>query len=102
VRTLASGLARENFGLAVVADGAILVADAAARRVVRVGPGARRSIAANSTAPWFPTGVAATRGALYLLEATDYVRGSLTRLRVRRIDAGGASQILAKVTIPPA
>jgi hypothetical protein len=102
LRTLASGLARENFGIALAPDGAILVAEAAARRVVRIGPGARRSIAATSTRHWFPTGVAVAGGALYLLEATDYVRGTLTRMRVRRIDASGASRTLATVTIPPA
>lgn len=102
VKTVAAGLARENFGMALDRDGSLLVAEAAARRIVRIAAGGRRSAAATSVKPWFPTGVAAGRGALYVLEATDYVRGTLARMRVRRVSPTGASRTLATVTIPSA
>jgi hypothetical protein len=100
VRTLATGLPEENFGIARAADGSVLVVEAAARRVVRLRPGAKRTIAATSARPWFPTGVAAAGAATYVLEATDYLRGQPVRMRVRRVGSDGRSRMLATVTIP--
>jgi hypothetical protein len=102
VRVLATGIAEENFGIARAADGSILVVEAAARRIVRLHQGARRTIAATSARPWFPTGVAEARGSLFVLEATDYVRGVPVRMRVRRTGRDGRTQTLATITIPPA
>jgi hypothetical protein len=102
VRVLATGLPEENFGIAGTADGSILVVEAAARRIVRLRRGAQRTNAATSVRPWFPTGVAAAGGSIYVLEATDYVRGQPVRMRVRRTGSDGRSHTLATVTIPPA
>lgn len=99
LRTVAARIADENFGIAV-AGNAVLVAEARARRVVRIEANGRRSIAATSARPWFPTGVAVARGSLYLLEATDYRRGVATRMRVRRIDRDAGTRVLATVAIP--
>jgi sugar lactone lactonase YvrE len=101
VSIIANGLARENFGIALDRDGSILVAEAAARRIVRIGQRGARSIAATSMKPWSPTGVAVARGKLYVLEATDYQRGVDTRMRVRRIAPNRTSTVMAVVTIPP-
>ena len=100
-RLVAAGLAAENFGIAVDRRGALYVAEGAKRRVLAVSPAGRRSVAARSEAPWSPSGVATTAGALYVLEASDYRRGVPARMRVRRISAGHA-RVLAVVTIPPA
>jgi hypothetical protein len=99
VRTIAREIADENFGIAV-AGNAVLVAEARARRVVRIEADGRRSLAATSARPWFPTGVAAARGSLYLLEATDYRRGEATRMRVRWVDRDNRTRVLATVAIP--
>ena len=99
VQRLATGLADENFGIAV-AGNAVLVAEAKSRRVVRIDANGRRSIAATSARPWFPTGIAVARGSMVLLEATDYVRGVETRMRVRRIDRAGRARVLATIAIP--
>ena len=100
MRIIASGLAAENFGLAIDRDGSVLVAEAAARRVLRIKSDGRRSVAARSPAPWSPTGVAVARGHLYILEASDYRRGVETRMRVRRIAPNRAATTLATVSIP--
>ncbi len=100
VSVVAAGLARENYGIALDRDGSILVVEGAARRIVRVSPGGRRTLAATSARPWSPTGVAVGRDGLYLLEASDYRRGVETRMRVRRIAPNGNSSLLATVSIP--
>ena len=100
VRVVASGIVRENYGIALDRDGSILVAEGAARRLVRVSPGGRRTLAATSAKPWFPTGIAVGRDGLYLLEATDYQRGVETRVRVRRVTPGRGSTVLATVAVP--
>jgi len=100
VRTVASGIARENYGIALDHDGSILVVEGAARRILRVSSGGRRTLSATSAKPWFPTGVAVGRGRLYLLEATDYERGVETRVRVRRVTPGRGSRLLATVAVP--
>ena len=99
--TLVAPVADENFGLAVDSRGRVLVAEAAARRVIRIEDG-RKTPLASSARPWFPTGVAARGDTIFVLEATDYVRGTPVRMRVRRIAASGESRTLATVSIPPA
>jgi len=101
VRVAARSLTTENFGIAVDRGGTLYVAEGAKRRILAVKPGGERRVAAVSAAPWSPTGVATTAGALYVLEATDYRPGTPLRMRVRRVAAGNA-QVLATVTIPAA
>jgi len=99
VRVAARGLAAENYGIAVDRAGTLFVAEASNRRILAVASGGRRSVAVRATAPWFPTGVALGRGAIYVLEATDYRRGEPLRMRVRRIGAGHEASVLARVTV---
>ena len=93
VSVAARGLSAENFGLAVGFDSSLYAAEFANRRIVRVRPSGKRSIAATSSAPWAPTGVAHAGRALYLLEGRS---DRSTRMRVRRI-VDGRSRILAVV-----
>jgi hypothetical protein len=93
VAVVASGLSKENFGLAVAPDGSMYAAEFANGRVVRVARDGRRSVAATSPAPWAPTGVAYAGHSLYLLEAS---RAESSRMRVRRIH-GGRSRVMAVV-----
>ena len=97
--TLASGFAVENLGIAVDSAGALYVVESSRRRIVKVERSGRRSIVAISPRPWMPTGVAPWRGSLYLLEATEYVRGRPERVRVRKLSPGSAPRVLAVTTI---
>jgi len=97
--TLASGFAVENFGIALDSAGALYVVESERRRIVKVDRSGRRSIVAISPRPWTPTGVAPWRGSLYLLEATEYVRGQPERVRVRKLSPGSAPRVLAVTTI---
>lgn len=94
VSIAARGLSRENFGIAVEPSGAVLAAEFAYRRVVRVDARGRRTIISTSERPWAPTGVAATPAAYYVLEVTSPELPQ--RMRVRRI-TGGRSTTLATV-----
>ena len=98
-RVLARNIANENFGIALDPAGGLLVVENTNRRVLRFS-GGRRSVAATSPAGWGPTGVAAGRGGLFLLEASDYRRGQPTRMRVRQIRPGAGARLLAEVTVP--
>ena len=97
--TLASGFAVENMGIAVDAAGALFVVEQNRRRIVKVDRSGRRSVVAMSPRPWTPTGVAPWRGSLYLLEATEYLRGRPERVRVRKLSPGSAPRVLAVTTI---
>ena len=97
--TLASGFAVENMGIAIDSASALYVVESQRRRIVKVDRSGRRSIVAISPRPWMPTGVAPWRGSLYLLEATEYVRGRPERVRVRKLSPGSAPRVLAVTTI---
>ena len=97
--TLASGFADENLGIAVDSAGALYVVEQQRRRIVKVDRRGRRSIVAASPPPWTPTGVAPWRDSLFLLEATEYVRGRPERVRVRKLSPGSAPRVLAVTTI---
>lgn len=93
IKLVANGLSAENFGLAVASDGTLYVAEFTNRRVVRIDRDGRRSVAATSTAPWAPAGVAYAGRRLYLLEASRAGSGGM---RVQRIHAG-RSRVIAVV-----
>ncbi len=99
VRVLAQNIARENFGIAVDPAGGVLISENRNRRVLRFA-GGRRSVVATSPAGWGPTGVTASRDAVYVLEASDYRRGQPIRMRVRRIAQDGRARVLAEVVVP--
>ncbi len=97
--TLASGFAVENMGIAVDSAGALYVVELQRRRIVKVDRSGRRSIVATSPRPWMPTGVAPWRGSLYLLEATEHVRGQPERVRVRKLSPGSPPRVLAVTSV---
>lgn len=99
VQRLAAGVADENFGIALDPAGALLVVEHANRRVIRFA-GGRRQVVATTPAGWGPTGVAAARGGLLLLEASEHRPGQPTRMRVRQVGRDGRSRVLAQVTVP--
>ena len=99
VRLLAANVADENFGIALDAAGGVLVVENRNRRVLRFA-GGRSQVAATTPAGWGPTGVAAVRGAILLLEASEQRPGQPTRMRVRRLDGDGRSRVLAQVVVP--
>jgi len=95
---LADHLDPGNYGIALDGLGNVFVAEFRPRRVVRISPNGTRVIAATSRAPWGPTGVFVSNGALFVLEATEYERGVESKMRVRKI-VGNSSRTLASVTI---
>ena len=99
VTVLASGVPRENFGIALDRSGAVLVAEAANRRLVRMR-GSTRQLVERSPEGWSPTGVARGEdGTIYLLEATIYRRGRQPRMQVRALSPGRPARILARVEV---
>jgi sugar lactone lactonase YvrE len=78
-------------GVAVAANGDIYVANSARRSVVLVQTDGRVREVYTAEPGWRPTGVAASAGAIYVLE---YGIG----VRVRRLEASGAGAILTQVT----
>lgn len=96
---LASGLADENFGIAIEPGGGLLVAEHDRRRLIRV-TGNRRQLVAASPAGWAPTGAAVgSRGEIYLLESTVHRPGQPLRVQVRRV-APGSPRLMARLTVP--
>lgn len=99
VLTLARNLPGRTFGLAVEPGGSVLLADFDGRRVLRRHPDGRRTVAARTSAPWAPTGVALRDDDLYLLEGRQDARGVTTALRVRKVSSTGRSITLATVPV---
>ena len=94
VRTVADGVSRENFGLAVAPNGSIYVAEYRNRRVVGIRAGRPRWVAVRSPAGWAPTGVAVHRSTLFVLEAGGSTSAPL--IQVRAIGPSG-QRLLARV-----
>ena len=94
VRTVATRLSAENFGLAVAPDRAILVAEHRNKQIVRVELDGRRFVVAVSRGPWAPTGVAFSGSTMFVLEASS--SRSAIRMRVRAI-RGRSERLLAIV-----
>jgi len=96
---LARNLADENFGIALDPAGALLVAEHRNRRLLRI-LGGRTRVAATTPPGWAPTGAAAGRGFIVLLEASDHRPGEPSRMRLRKLGPGGQSRVLAYVALP--
>ena len=99
VRLVASGLAVENFGIALDQAGRLLVAEHGNRRVVRIS-GRQRQVVAASAPGWAPTGVTARRDAIHVLEASDHRPGRPPRVRVGQIGPDGRARMVAEVEVP--
>lgn len=97
--TLARDLPAENFGIAVDGVGAVFVTDFAGRRVLKLAPDGRRTVAARAEGSWAPTGVAVHPAALYVLESRQDARGVSLELRVRRVPSRGRPVVLARVPV---
>ncbi|HLL58387.1 MAG TPA: hypothetical protein VK391_00655 [Allosphingosinicella sp.] len=100
VAVVATGLAVENYGIAVGGDGTLYVAEFAARRIVAIAPDGRRRIVATASAPWAPTGLAFRFGSLYVLEAGQRDPRDPIAFRVRKRLPNGALTTVA--TLPSA
>lgn len=78
-------------GVAAAADGDVYVANAAAGTVVRVSRGGEVENAYTSDEGWRPSGVATVAGSVFVLESGAGVR-------VRLLEADGASRVVASVS----
>jgi len=102
VRTIATGLIDANpvdppetrgppttinrlYGLCAAADGSMLIAYQAGRRVIRVTQDGQQSVVHRSESHWSPIGVAQHNSMLYVLEVGDETHGP----RVVRVDSDG-------------
>lgn len=83
------------FGIAVDARGNVSVADYGNRRVLKVHPDGRMTTLLRSEGPWFPTGVAARDGELYILEESHTPAHAPLATRVRRLSPDGSVRVLA-------
>ena len=86
-------------GLAIGEDGTIYAAATNCRRVLKIGADRKVTSLLQCEAPWTPTGVAVTRGLVYLLEYDDPMSSTGRSLpRVRTIGRDGTVRTLAQVT----
>lgn len=94
---LFSGKSGSLAGLAVDSNGVVYVADSGNRRLLKIS--AQRPVEAISRAepPYFPTGVAAFGGDIYVLEVGFTLPNLSSGPRVRKITADGRSTILVTV-----
>jgi hypothetical protein len=87
-------------GVALGLGGALYVADAAGRRVLRREADGRFRPLLASGAGWSPHGVALSADALFVLEFTDHRAGAQDRLRVRKLTRDGRVATLATLSLP--
>lgn len=86
------------YGICVDGESVVHVAYHAGRRVIRIEPGGKTSIAYTSRRPWAPIGVATRDAILYILEDGHEPRSTTHGPRVRRLNADGSIDTLT--TIP--
>ena len=84
-------------GLTVDAGGNVYVADAGNRRLLKINNQGRVEVMLRSDPPYFPTGVAAAGGNLYILEVGFTLPNAWSGPRIRKIDSDGRSTILTTV-----
>lgn len=85
-------------GLAVDSSGAVYVADAGSRRLLRINRDGKTEVVLRIDPPYFPNGVAAAPdGAIYVLEVGLTLPNVSSGPRVRKISADGSSRIIATV-----
>ncbi|MFN2513209.1 MAG: hypothetical protein ABR568_17520 [Pyrinomonadaceae bacterium] len=86
-------------GLAVDSGGNVYVADTGNRRLLKVDNKGKVQVISRSEPPYFPTGVAAAEGTLYVLEVGLTLPGAWSGPRIKKIDGTGKATILATVGV---
>ncbi|MBA2527935.1 MAG: hypothetical protein H0V18_19460 [Pyrinomonadaceae bacterium] len=84
-------------GLDVDSGGNVYVADAGNRRLLKVNKEGGVQVILRSEPPYFPTGVAAAGGNLYVLEVGFTLPNVSSGQRIKKIDGDGKATILATV-----
>lgn len=84
-------------GLTVDAGGNVYVADSGNRRLLKINNQGKVEVMLRSDPPYFPTGVAAAGGNLYILEVGFTLPNAWSGPRIRKIDSDGRSTILTIV-----
>lgn len=92
-----AGLSGSLYGLSVDASGNVYVADAGNRRLLKIDSTGGVEVISRAEPPYFPTGVAAAGGNLYVLEVGFTLPNLTSGPRVRRITADGKSTILTTI-----
>src|SRR5437763_14940602 len=85
------------FGIAVDAQGNALVADYGNRRILKITPHGQMSTPIHAEESWFPTGIAARGGELYILEESHTPAYKPVGTRVRKLSPDGTVSVLATV-----
>jgi hypothetical protein len=93
--TLFGGLYGNLAGLGVDGNGNVYVADAGNRRLLKIESGGKVAVLLRTEPPFFPNGVAAARGNLYVLEVGLTLPNLTSGPRIRKITPDGKSVILA-------
>ncbi len=81
-------------GLSVDAGGNVYVADAGNRRLLKINTDGKVEAMFRSEPPYYPTGVAAVGGNLYILEVGFTLPNAWSGPRIRKIDPEGQSTVL--------
>jgi hypothetical protein len=92
------------FGIAVDAQGNVFVADYGNRRILKIAPNGQMTTLLRSEESWYPTGVAARGGEIYILEEAHTPTYKPIGTRVRKLSSDGKNSVLATVgenTNPP-
>lgn len=86
-------------GLTIDSVGSVYVADAGNRRLLKISSDGKVEVMLRSEPPYFPNGVAAARGDLYVLEMGFTLPSAWSGPRVRKIGADGKSMILTTIGV---
>lgn len=84
-------------GLTADSRGNVYVADSGNRRLLKVNSASQVQVILRSESPYFPTGVAAADGNLYVLEVGVTLPSAGSAPRIKKIDGSGKVTILATV-----
>jgi sugar lactone lactonase YvrE len=85
------------FGLALSAEGSVLVADYGNRRILKIAPDGQLTTLIRAEGSWFPTGVAVSGADLYILEESHTPASQPIGTRVRKLSSDGKVTVLATV-----